>query len=81
MKRLLFLPFFSLLFIQCDKNCAEKPSTCEEQPASSGITCQAYWESWVYDEATNNCEYVGYSGCGPIGFETEKECEACECND
>lgn len=81
MKRLLFILPITMFSIQCNKDCAEKPTTCQEQPITNGTTCQAYWESWVYNDETNKCEYIGYSGCGPIGFETEKECEVCECND
>lgn len=68
-------------FLSCQKNCEEKPAACSESPATNGMTCQAYFQSWIYNSKTNDCEFVGYSGCGMVGFETEAECEACECSE
>lgn len=64
----------------CGKACATaKPSECSDE-LPSGVTCMAYWESWLYNKSTNSCELTGYSGCNAIGFETRQACEECQCN-
>lgn len=82
MKRLLsFTLILALLSLfSCEKECTTpKPSGCNDE-ASTGVTCMAYWESWLYNENTTSCEFTGYSGCNAIGFETKQACEECECN-
>jgi hypothetical protein len=81
MKRL--LSFTSVIIIlslnACDKACTTpKPSGCDDE-LPIGATCTAYWESWLYNESANSCEFTGYSGCNVIGFETKQACEECEC--
>jgi len=79
MKTLIILTFV-MLCASCSKNCNDvKDLRCDESPAT-GVTCQAYFESWIYDDATGKCQFQGYSGCSMVGFETEEECEQCECN-
>jgi hypothetical protein len=78
------LSFTSVLVLlslgSCDKECTTpKPSGCNDE-VPTGVTCMAYWESWLYNESTNSCEFTGYSGCNAVGFETRQACEECECN-
>jgi len=82
MKNVLSLISISFLLSlgSCNKECATpKPSECNDD-VPTGVTCMAYWESWLYNENTNSCEFTGYSGCNAIGFETKQACEECECN-
>ena len=79
------LLYFAILIAgftySCDKCPDDRPATCEFQfDDLPQTTCQAYWESWFYNESSNNCEFKGYSGCEAAGFETKEECEACKCN-
>lgn len=79
--KLFFLIFSSIIICSCSKesNCDYTNSACNESPPD-GTTCQAYFESWLYDKDSKSCKWTGYSGCGKIGFETKEECEKCECN-
>ncbi len=82
-KLLIYTPFTIALvnFLGCSKKCDDKIDTCYEKvPSQNGVICQAFWTSWIYNEDNNKCEQVGYSGCGPVGFETEDECKQCECH-
>jgi len=80
MKRYLFIGVLMLTFSSCKRECMKnQEAACLEQ-APDGTTCMAYWESWVYNPETDNCEFKGYSGCSPIGFDTEAACEDCECH-
>lgn len=65
----------------CDDLCEGGPdyATCSEKPVTDGITCEALFTSWIYDEATGDCSKQSYSGCEPLGFETKEECEKCDC--
>jgi hypothetical protein len=47
-------------------------------PPSLEVTCQAYFESWFIERASNTCVKAGYSGCEPEGFATEAECQECK---
>jgi hypothetical protein len=82
MKRLTILFCFTaiiaLLSCEQEQEC-DNISACTEDPPPAQ-TCMAYWESWFYNDETNSCELIGYSGCGPAGFETKEECEKCGCN-
>lgn len=82
MKHLLTVLFvLTVLTWSCNDNgCENAPSfeKCSEKP-DTGATCQAYFESWLYDDATGKCSKVGFSGCEPKGFETEAECTECDC--
>ncbi len=73
---LLFLLMVGLS--SCKEDCV-KDTKCSEQLPPGNI-CQAYWESWLYNQDTKECEYKGYSGCSPIGFESEAECNKCDCD-
>ncbi|MES2799013.1 MAG: BPTI/Kunitz-type proteinase inhibitor domain-containing protein [Bacteroidota bacterium] len=66
------------LFSSCSKDCSDKEARCQDTPSSGA--CQAYFQRWFYNENENKCEQIGYSGCEPKGFETQQECEECECN-
>jgi hypothetical protein len=70
----------AMLVMSCDKECEEPTIEGCSDSVPTGVTCQAYFESWLYNSSTNNCELTGYSGCGPVGFATEQECEECECH-
>ena len=63
----------------CSKDCEPKISICSETPPA-GELCQAYFNRFFYSEDKNKCEQIGYSGCSQKGFETQEECEECECN-
>ncbi|MEN8249563.1 MAG: BPTI/Kunitz domain-containing protein [Bacteroidota bacterium] len=53
-----------------------KNMTCYDTPPTDEM-CTAYFERWFYNESTNSCEKIGYSGCSQYGFETQEECEKC----
>ena len=71
---------FSLFFVSCDEECHvdNPPITCSDIPPNDE-NCRAYFERWFYNESTNTCEQIGYSGCNQVGFETELECQSCVC--
>jgi hypothetical protein len=85
MKKLILI-FTILYFSSCTKNTSNdwcgtgngtaKTGKCYDK-IPDGTVCQAYWESWFYNEATKTCEKRGYSGCNKLGCETEQECEDC----
>ena len=80
MKLLLLILICSglLLLSSCKEDCTiSETSVCQVTPPDPNqATCTAYWETWFYDQATNSCQKIGYSGCSPVGFETQEECEA-----
>ena len=76
---------FSLFLIlaigsSCKRDCLKNQEAACLDQVPTGITCTAFFESWVYNPETDNCEFKGYSACSPIGFQTEAECENCECH-
>ncbi len=78
---LLTLLTFSVFCFSCNNTKCDNAPTfekCSERP-TTGTTCQAYWESWFYNFETGKSEKIGYSGCAPIGFETQEESEQCNC--
>jgi hypothetical protein len=77
-KQFLLLFFAGFLAQSCTKNCSFSNAKCSEQPPTDQ-TCQAYFESWIYNSQTKKCEWKGYSGCSAIGFESREECEECKC--
>ena len=80
MKYLIILSLiFSLFFVACEEECHvdNPPMTCSDTIPNE--LCAAYFERWFYDESTNECEKIGYSGCSMVGFETELECQSCVC--
>ncbi|RFC55528.1 BPTI/Kunitz domain-containing protein [Brumimicrobium aurantiacum] len=81
MKNILYslMLLLGVALISCTKNCDNQPTACEDE-LPTGTVCQAYYTSWFYNVDNNKCEEQGYSGCSPIGFETQEECEACLCN-
>ena len=78
--RLLLITLLLTINFACEKNseCDDKDLTCYEAPPV-GELCDAYFTRWFYNEETNSCEQIGYSGCSSYGFETKEECENCEC--
>lgn len=80
MKYLFILTIFLLGSTSCKRECLKNQAAACHEQIPTGITCTAFWESWVYNPETDQCEFKGYSGCNPIGFQTEAECENCECH-
>ena len=78
-KVILVFALFGMVGYGCSEDCTPDDVRCDDAPAT-GITCQAYFESWLYNSDTKKCEFVGYSGCNEIGFQTKEECELCDCN-
>lgn len=80
MKRLIVSIALVFCCYSCTKDCANsQQAKCLETP-DTGTTCAAYFESWFYNQGTNTCELIGYSGCSPVGFTTKVACESCACN-
>lgn len=71
----------ALALSACDKSCKTASSDTRCKDVVPSELCQAYFQTWFFNAATNECELKGYSGCGPKGFSTEAECEACACKD
>ena len=68
------------LFSACRKSCPETEiATCLDTAPTKEL-CQAYFERWFFNKKSNTCEMVAYSGCSQKGFETQLDCEACQCN-
>lgn len=61
----------------CSKDCEPKFSTCSETPPTEEL-CQAAFERWFFNEETNECEKIGYSGCSQKGFASKQDCEECK---
>tara|TARA_B100001059_G_scaffold127014_1_gene126960 strand:+ start:5847 stop:6104 length:258 start_codon:yes stop_codon:yes gene_type:complete len=78
-KTILLLGLIIALTPSCKKECITN-AKCKENPQNDSTLCQAYFESWIYYADEKKCKYEGYSGCSPIGFETQTECEKCECD-
>lgn len=73
-KSLSVLAICLMSLMACNKNeCKDPSGPCGDTPYT-GEACQAYFETWFYNNSNNTCELKGYSGCGPKGFETEAEC-------
>jgi len=80
MKNNLLMLVLVLFFGACVKEQKEnKPEKCFEKPPTEEV-CLAYFETWFYNPQTNQCQEIGYSGCSPKGFSSQKECEQCKCN-
>lgn len=69
-----------ILFSACDKDCdASKTDACEVYvPANE--PCQTEFKRWFYDEGSNSCQLVEYTGCTQRGFETQSDCQVCVCD-
>jgi len=78
--RLLIISILLSITIACEKgkDCDNKDLVCKEIPPTDEA-CRAYFTRWFYNEETNSCEEIGYSGCSAYGFETKEECENCGC--
>lgn len=77
-RRSLF-PFVLLSFLySCSKDCTSENAACQDTPPINEL-CAAYFSRWFYNEESNSCEEIGYSGCSEKGFETKAECESCGC--
>lgn len=80
-----FIKLFLLIgsvtfFASCEKDCdASKATVCEERvPANE--TCKTKFKRWFYDEGSNTCQIVEYTGCSQRGYATEGECQICVCD-
>ena len=60
----------------CSGNNEEYSGSCSDTVPTNEL-CEAYFEMWFYDEATQTCTEIGYSGCEEYGFSTQVECEEC----
>ena len=72
---------FSFVFLAlwgCSNHCPEAVPACSHSAPTNEL-CLAYFQSWFFNESTNQCQKIGYSGCGQYGFATQAECEACRC--
>ena len=71
----------SLVFLSCKKeqHCGSNDSACRDSPPI-GEMCTAAFSRWFYDENSNSCELIGYSGCSMRGFATQAACEQCACD-
>jgi len=69
------------LLLSCNKaqNCGEEISACRDYPPT-GELCTASFSRWFYQQSSNSCELIGYSGCTLRGFATQEECEQCACD-
>ena len=77
---IIFCLTFSLSFVACDKECSvdNPPAACSDVAPNDEL-CAAAFNQWFYNESTNTCEQIGYSGCNKVGFDTELECQSCVC--
>ncbi len=66
--------------VSCAKlsDCPAVDAKCLDVPPTNEA-CQAAFRRWFYDAQSNTCELKAYSGCEAYGFETQAECNACEC--
>ena len=81
--KVILICFLGFVFINCAKNatkdCVSTQPACSEKAPTNEL-CEAAFNRWFYNKASNECEQIGYSGCSAKGFETEIECESCQCN-
>jgi hypothetical protein len=81
MKKMIIIALAIVAF-SCDKTCktASTDARCKETVPTNEM-CQAYFQRWFFNAATNECELKAYSGCSEKGFATRGECETCGCKD
>jgi hypothetical protein len=81
MKKLIIVALAIVAF-SCDKTCkiTSTDARCKETVPTNEM-CQAYFQRWFFNAATNECELKAYSGCSEKGFATQGECETCGCKD
>ena len=79
MKNILLAVIVTTSLISCTKECETTNPVCLETPPTSEL-CLAHFERWFYNDQTNTCEKISYSGCSVKGFETKEECKECDCN-
>lgn len=81
MRKRIFLSLFALLLLvglnSCKKRCEERNAICNDTPPTDEA-CQAVFQRWFYNKASNTCEQITYSGCSQKGFATQQECESCK---
>jgi len=73
----------SILLIMLAMSCNKKSDcnnskVCQEQPPKDEA-CLAFFQRWFYNNTTQKCELIAYSGCSDKGFKTEAECNQCDC--
>lgn len=70
----------ALSIVSCSKlsDCAAVDAKCLDVPPNNEACAQAF-QRWFYNSQSNTCELKAYSGCEAYGFESEAECNACEC--
>ncbi|HLU18293.1 MAG TPA: BPTI/Kunitz domain-containing protein [Edaphocola sp.] len=80
--------FFTLVSAICltSMGCGKAPAcgtvspSCLDRPLTNQA-CQAIFNRWFYNQQTNTCELISYTGCDASGFKTEEECMACKCHE
>ena len=79
MKRGLIFSVFLVLIFSCEKDCNQiVASACEDEVPNE--LCQAQFNRWFFNDESNSCEEISYSGCSAKGFETLEDCEQCKCD-
>lgn len=74
--------FLFLVISSCSDDCSTflpEPTCAEKAPTDE--LCQAYFQRWFFDASSQQCQQIGYSGCGEYGFATQAECEGCKCSE
>lgn len=74
---LLFVTLIGLT--SCKKECEAPLPACNDTVPTDEL-CQAYFERWFYDKASNSCQLKAYGGCNAWGFATKEACEECLCH-
>ena len=74
----IFAFLFTITSCKDDECLASSDTRCQDFPESG--MCAAFFQNWFYDAQTNSCELIGYSGCNAVGFDTQADCEACQCS-
>jgi hypothetical protein len=80
MKKILLFPAFLALIFSCEKDCNQiVSSACNDEVPIE--LCQAVFNRWFFNNESNSCEEISYSGCSAKGFETLEDCEQCKCDE
>jgi hypothetical protein len=70
---------FGISMFGCSYHCNNNQKAhCDDQVPNEA--CQAAFQRWFYNAATNQCQQISYSGCGAYGFDTKSDCEKCQCH-
>lgn len=68
----------SIGMVACKKQTTGNDPTCKETPPTNEL-CEAAFQRWFYNQQSQTCEEISYSGCSMKGFATQGDCEStCE---